>query len=41
MVRLKSDAVLSYFMQIIVRLSHEKNVFDIALGIEKNILKLA
>ena len=40
-VRLYSEAMLLNSMHIIVRLFHEKNICDFALGVEKNILKLA
>ena len=40
-VRTKSYAVLSIFLQIIVKSSHEKSICDISLGIEQDILKLA
>ena len=37
----KSGAVLSIFMQIIVKSTHEKSTRDLSLGIEQVILKLA
>ena len=40
-VRRKSGAVLSIFMQIIVKSTHEKSTADFTLGIKQDILKLA
>ena len=38
---LKSEAVLSILMQINVELPHEKDILNLSVGIEKDILKLA